>query len=316
MRQVYFDPFGSYQSGYDAGTAREGQTQAATRVARQEDFNYNYKEPLNLAKMQRADTLGQAALPYEVNNLGYSDQLAKDAVFNSGMNIHNGYAQVTGNGAPGINAYNAYEGVYTAPMQGSPNAPAGQQPAQFDPNNTGSLLAEHGYTHQQIAMMHPEQAQTLAEVFHHSKQLTADEQAGVNAQESRQFGVRQQDQLTPEQARSVALQEAQQFGPQSSQYNIPRATAPVALEHPSGTVGYYDNRTGQLQSVQNNPSAAFVANANYSRSIDAQKMQWEMQKEAAMLRQQAQDAIVKQNYNLALENQTAAKLQGGNGIYW
>lgn len=350
MRQVYFDPFGSYQSGYDAGTAREGQTQAATRTARQEDFNYNYKEPLKLAEMQRDDTVGKFSLPYRLKDVEYGDQLTRDKVFNSGIGIKGDYANHTGDASKALDAYLGYVGVHTGP------APVVQQPAPFNPNNTGAILTEHGYTSNDLVNMHPQQAQTLAEVLHHSKQLTAQEQAGVNAQEAAQFGVPAQTSQYNMPHRGMSPQDAEtklsniettaghaidptlrarykQYmitgadsqgringqaalpsvlpGPtqpvQNNQFNTPQVapqvSAPVAVPHPNGGIGYYDNNTGKLLSVVQDPNAAFFAEHNFARNRQAALDQWGYGKDAYEMNAKTAELHAKDRYNDLLHEQ-------------
>src|SRR6478609_8728636 len=80
-RQVYFDPFGSYTRGYDSGSQQEQQLQQNVRLARDSDYKYNVLNPLEFNKLQREDTLGRNALPYQIKMLplGYDNAQVENA---------------------------------------------------------------------------------------------------------------------------------------------------------------------------------------------------------------------------------------------
>jgi hypothetical protein len=89
-RQVYFDPFGSYTRGYDSGSQQEQQLQQNVRLARDSDYKYNVLNPLEFNKLQREDTLGANALPYQIKMLplGFNNALVE----NQNRNLEQGHA--------------------------------------------------------------------------------------------------------------------------------------------------------------------------------------------------------------------------------
>lgn len=100
MRQVYFDPFGSYTAGHATGVNTQMGVERGAREARDSDFNYNYMMPLELRAAQRQDRLGEFGLPLQMNALRYADQLGQNNVYTSNQNIAADFARMYGVTAP------------------------------------------------------------------------------------------------------------------------------------------------------------------------------------------------------------------------
>lgn len=76
-RQVFFDPFGSYTRGFDAGAVRQTGLEDSVRRARAQDYDFNVLQPYRTAAIQRADQLDTRAQPYKIKSLpiGYQNEL-------------------------------------------------------------------------------------------------------------------------------------------------------------------------------------------------------------------------------------------------
>lgn len=106
-RQVYFDPFGSRLAGYRLGVQDETTLQDQTRRARASDYDYDVLQPLRTNAAMRADTYGQAALPYQIDNLGVSQRQNLANLAATELPIQERIGQTTGNYAPYLaTAYN------------------------------------------------------------------------------------------------------------------------------------------------------------------------------------------------------------------
>lgn len=90
-RQVFFDPFGSYTRGFDAGAQRQTGLEDSVRRARAQDYDFNVLQPYRTAALQRGDQLDTAAQPYKINMLPIGYQNAVDNLygneFNQGMQL-------------------------------------------------------------------------------------------------------------------------------------------------------------------------------------------------------------------------------------
>lgn len=81
MRQVYFDPFGSYMRGAQQGQTSEIALQEAGRQARQQDWGYYNLNPLQLQQQRNATALDTAQLPYSVATLPLAYRGAQLSVY-------------------------------------------------------------------------------------------------------------------------------------------------------------------------------------------------------------------------------------------
>jgi hypothetical protein len=96
MRDVYFDPFGSYTQGYDKGTQRQMDLEANTRAARDSDYKYNVLNPYELKSIQRTDKLGEYALPAQFRAVDYADDLGRDTQYARHQALNEGLASRLG----------------------------------------------------------------------------------------------------------------------------------------------------------------------------------------------------------------------------
>lgn len=99
-RQVYFDPFGMRTEGERAGVRDEAFLQDQTRRARASDFDFNELLPLRLNEAQRADRLGAAQLPYQIDALGLNQRTAINNLYNQTASILGDIGPRTGNYRP------------------------------------------------------------------------------------------------------------------------------------------------------------------------------------------------------------------------
>jgi hypothetical protein len=103
MRDVYFDPFGSYTQGYDKGTQRQMELEQNTRAARDSDYKFNVLNPYELKGIKREDAFGDFAVPGR-------QALYNDTVFNSGLAINKNWAQISGDSSQLTNPFIARYG--------------------------------------------------------------------------------------------------------------------------------------------------------------------------------------------------------------
>lgn len=82
-RQVYFDPFGSYVSGYDTGVQREQSLQKSTREARREDAML----PFDVRLAQRDDELGVYSLPARKQAVQAGARILGNQAFDSDLAV-------------------------------------------------------------------------------------------------------------------------------------------------------------------------------------------------------------------------------------
>jgi hypothetical protein len=113
-RQVFFDPFGSYVSGFDRGAGRQLQTEGATRQARAQDYDFNTLAPYRLAAMQREDQLGKTILPFQEQLAPFSLLNAQGNFYDAQLKRAGDFAQATNVVAPAANLMDRYFGVTPA----------------------------------------------------------------------------------------------------------------------------------------------------------------------------------------------------------
>lgn len=70
-RQVFFDPFGSAVQGYNLGMQQEQNLQKNARDARQQDWQYNNVNPIQLSNMKLDNQFNQAVQPYRIQSAPY-----------------------------------------------------------------------------------------------------------------------------------------------------------------------------------------------------------------------------------------------------
>jgi hypothetical protein len=95
MRQVYFDPFGKYTEGYDAGASRQLQTEKDVRDARQQDYTYNVTNPLNTQVLKNEADLSTYALPLRERNAGYLVDQEQAKANEAQQGVANEYGNLT-----------------------------------------------------------------------------------------------------------------------------------------------------------------------------------------------------------------------------
>ncbi len=141
-RQVYFDPFGQRAAGYQQGLQDEMRLQDNTRRARLADWQYENEAPLQLRAMQRADQLGEASLPYDIDNLGIRQRMGLATLAGQELPILSRIGQATANYAPYYSAALQYgSGQYLDP-EGYRPAMTQQIRDVFDMNPS---LSQPGY---------------------------------------------------------------------------------------------------------------------------------------------------------------------------
>lgn len=148
-RQVRFDPFGMQLAGEQAGLRDEAFLQDQTRRARASDYQFNTLNPLALNELQRRDTLGAAALPYDIDALGINQRMARANLYGAENPIYNQIGLRTGMFNP--QAANDLSFLYNYSGIGMP---AIQQQAQ-----------QAYYGAQQLPGFDPTQADALAQNF-------------------------------------------------------------------------------------------------------------------------------------------------------
>ena len=99
-RSVYYDPFGSRLQGYRMGVQDETNLQDQTRRARGSDWDMDNMAPLRLNQAQRADQLGQYAMPYLQNQFGLNQRQTAANLAGTELPLMAEIGQATGNYAP------------------------------------------------------------------------------------------------------------------------------------------------------------------------------------------------------------------------
>lgn len=133
-RQVYFDPYGMRQAGYDTGVQREMQVQDQTRRARAADWDYNYMAPLRLSGAQLENQYAQAALPYRINSLGINERSALGSLYDTEQARLGRYGELRGDYSPQAADQDFYvSGQYMqAPQYRAPYSQVLRQNADID----------------------------------------------------------------------------------------------------------------------------------------------------------------------------------------
>src|SRR5690606_36234405 len=123
-RQVFYDPYGMRQAGYDQGMQREMQVQDQTRRARSADWDYSYMAPLRLQAAQRTDRYGEAALPYQINSLGINERAALGNLYDAEQTRLGRYGEIRADYSPAYADQDFYvSGQYlSAPQYRAPYA--------------------------------------------------------------------------------------------------------------------------------------------------------------------------------------------------
>lgn len=99
-RQVFYDPYGMRQDGYDLGVQREMQLQDQTRRARVADWDYANMAPLRLQGAQRQERLGAYGEPYQRNAFGINQQAALGALHDAEQTRLGRYGEMRGDYSP------------------------------------------------------------------------------------------------------------------------------------------------------------------------------------------------------------------------
>lgn len=143
-RQVFFNPFGSYTDGFNAGANQQINTQDAARRARVEDFDFNNMAPLRLNAAKREDTLGAAELPYRIAMAPIGLDTAKENLYDTQFNHAANFARTFNIPAPLESLSYSHYGITPHKTGTGPNGDIYQyfMPDPNNPNGPGLPVAQ------------------------------------------------------------------------------------------------------------------------------------------------------------------------------
>lgn len=267
-RQAHFDPFGKRVDGYRAGVEDEMKLQDQTRRARSSDWDYQNMSPLRLNAAQRIDTLGNAALPFDIRALGIRERGAEATLAGQELPVLSRYGEISGNMAP-HNArllqyssgqyqdpYDMFTGLSRELYDTYNNDPALQQPDYYQ-----AMGQRYGFDPQtylrQRGMMAPinqngNQSSLEYAGFDKARQLVDDQRAMQIQQYNMNKGIAYWDRGAPQnQPNPYGLPNGypQQGGYSGQPFDFPMPQQPQQPQLPQQppVIGYGGSNTPQMQ---------------------------------------------------------------------
>jgi hypothetical protein len=119
MRDVYFDPFGSYTSGLEHGINQQLNIEQQTRANRGVDWNYNNINPITLETAQRDNTFYRDFEPQRREQANLALQGLRRQNATGELGFQQGVGQITGVTQPWLDTVNNYN-HFTMPATGVP----------------------------------------------------------------------------------------------------------------------------------------------------------------------------------------------------
>lgn len=143
-RNQYFDPFGAYTGGIQAGVRDGMALERGVRDARVMDYDYNTLQPIRTQGLQREENFNQYFDPMRRQISQYGTDRAKFATGRDAIDYAKIPFQLTGNAQPAVTALEQYYGISGVPAGDgfgmdwldtqAPESPTSGMPGSYAPN--------------------------------------------------------------------------------------------------------------------------------------------------------------------------------------
>lgn len=115
MRNVYFDPFGSYASGMSKGLSDQQNLETNTRANRQADWNYFNINPIDLESKQLDLGVARYGQPFRMDAIKRGADAGDLALNNARMGFQTAYGLPQGFAQPAMDIYGNVSGLTMQP---------------------------------------------------------------------------------------------------------------------------------------------------------------------------------------------------------